>query len=324
MAENFPDDSEVASPRPAPPREPAPDRPPDSRRVAVLGLGRMGAPIARSLQLAGHDVLGFDPAASEFSDVRRAPSELEAVRGVDVVVTVLPGSPELRELMLGRPALLAALSPSCVWIDCTSTAPDVSRELIAAARAAGVGAVDCGLGGGPQVAHERRLTLYVGGEPEAVATARPVLEALSGPGRVHHVGGPGTGVLAKLLVNLLWFGQAALAGEALLLAGAAGLSPDRLAALLPHSAAASRFVDRDLPRLFGGDLLASFGLDRVVEELDGLQRLARATRTSAPVSAAVAALHRDALARFGPADGELLALAHLEELAGRRIVDDTG
>lgn len=292
------------------------------QRVAVLGLGRMGAPIASRLAGSGFAVAGYDPRPGAVpAGVSPAASAQDAVAGADTVLTLLPGTPELRELVLDD-ALLDVLERGTVWLDCTSTVPDVADDVTAAATLAGVVRVDCGLGGGPAAAAAGTLTLYVGGPVDAVDRCRQVFAAFSS--RIHHLGRTGSGMLAKLLVNLLWFGQAALLGEALLLARAAGLDAGRLAALLPTTPAGSALVTDHLPALMAGDYLPAFGLDRVVEELDGLERLARERRSPFEVSAAVSRIHRDALARFGPQAGELLGVAHLEQLAGRRLADRAG
>lgn len=284
--------------------------------VAVLGLGRMGAPIASRIARAGFAVTGYDPTGRIPDDVEPAGSPTAAVAHADVVLTVLPGSPELRALLVAD-GLLEQFRRGSVWIDCTSTSPDVAQDLLARASAAGVEHLDCALGGGPSDAAAGTLTLYLGGCVHVVSRCRPVLGPIAGPDRVHHVGGSGQGTLAKLLINLLWFGQATLVAEALLLARASGIEADALAALLPVSPAASAFVSTYLPGLLRGDYMPSFGLSRVVEELDGLHRLAHVHGTPFEVSDVVARVHRDALERFGPgADGELLAVAHLEALAG--------
>lgn len=289
------------------------------RRVAVLGLGRMGAPIAARLAAAGYAVTGCDPRPDVLpAGVAPVGSAPEAVSGADAVLTVLPGSPELRALMIDG-ALLEDIAPGTLWIDCTSTVPDLADELIAAATRSGIVRVDCGLGGGPADAAAGTLVLYVGGPADSVDRCRPLLEAFSS--RIQHLGRAGSGTLAKLVVNQLWFGQATLVAEALLLAGAAGIDTAGLAALLPETPAASAFVTDHLPALLAGDYLPAFGIDRVVEELDGLASLARQRRSPAEVSGAVARIHQDALDRYGAVDGELLGVAHLEQLAGRRLAD---
>jgi 3-hydroxyisobutyrate dehydrogenase-like beta-hydroxyacid dehydrogenase len=107
----------------------------------------------------------------------------------------------------------------------------------------------------------------------------------------------------------------------MLLAQKHGQSPGHLGEMLRGSAGDSAFAERHLPALLAGDYLADFGLDRCVEELDSVERTASRAEVPHPVTAAVAALHRSALRRYGPVDGELMAAAWLEEQAGTRLQD---
>lgn len=148
---------------------------------------------------------------------------------------------------------------------------------------------------------------------------RPVLAALADPHRVIHVGGNGAGYTVKLLVNLLWFGQAVATAEALLLARRAGIDLDVLRLALMNSAASSAFISRDLGALPAGDYLTSFGLDRCCEELAAVTALGREHDVPFELSALVEQMYQRALSRYGPADGELLAVVLLEEAAGVRL-----
>lgn len=299
--------------------------------VAVLGAGRIGRPVIANLVAAGHRVRVHDIRPELATGVRSSGAEwagsaADAVAGVDFVLTVMPGSPELEALMLGCPeassGLFDQLPAGCVWIDLTSASPDLGATLAMAARVRRVSYLDAALGGGVEAAADGTLTLYVGGAGDVLERARDLLRAIAHPGRIHHMGDSGTGYLTKLLVNLLWFGQAVAAGEALLLGQAAGLDPARLLQLLPGSPAASAMVSTVLPKLLDGDYLTSFGLDRCVEELDSIERLAQARGTPFDVSSAVTATHRKALAEFGPVDGELMGVAYLERLTGRTLRAD--
>ncbi|SNX55769.1 3-hydroxyisobutyrate dehydrogenase-like beta-hydroxyacid dehydrogenase [Streptomyces sp. TLI_55] len=127
---------------------------------------------------------------------------------------------------------------------------------------------------------------------------------------------PGTGYTTKLLINLLWFGQAAATAEALLLGRRAGIDLAALHNTLADSAAGSDFIRRDLPALFAGDYLRSYGLDRIHDQLAVITDEARDLGTPHEMADTVLRLHRLALERFGPVDGELLAVALLEEAAG--------
>ena len=164
-----------------------------------------------------------------------------------------------------------------------------------------------------------RLQLFVGGEAGTVEKHRALLEVLGDPDRIVHVGGHGTGYTAKLLVNLLWFGQAVATAEALLLGQRTGIDLAVLRDVLADSPAASAFIRSDIGLVFRGDYLASFGLDRICEELEAVTALAGDCQVPWELSDVVRRTYRRALAKFGPAPGELLAVALLENEAGARL-----
>jgi 3-hydroxyisobutyrate dehydrogenase len=187
------------------------------------------------------------------------------------------------------------------------------------ALARGVHVLEAPVGGGVQAAREGTLKLFAAGDAEVFERCLPLLRVLGDPARIVRIGGPGTGYTAKLLVNLLWFGQAVATAEALLLGQSAGIDLGTLRRALADSAAGSDFIDRDLDALLAGDYLRSFGLDRVCEELSATTALAREHQVPFELSTLVERTYRRALARFGAVDGELLAVALLEEEAGRPL-----
>ena len=154
---------------------------------------------------------------------RWAPEVGRLAAGADVLITVLPGPGEVREPMLGTDGAAAALRPGTTWIDMTSNSPAAVTVIRNALLDRGVQVLDAPAGGGVAAARQGSLQLLVGGQTEVVARHRELLEILGSPGRVRHVGGYGAGYTAKLLINLLWFGQAVATAEALLLGRASGL-----------------------------------------------------------------------------------------------------
>jgi 3-hydroxyisobutyrate dehydrogenase len=290
-------------------------------RIGLIGVGRMGLPICANLVRAGYEVTAGDRRAELEEAVvgcgARWQSAAAAVAAdADVLITVLPGPGELREVMAGRGGALAALPVAAVWIDMTSSSPAVARELTAAAVARGLGVLEAPMGGGVQAAREGTLQLFVGGDLAVLDRHRRLLEVLARPDRILHVGGPGAGYLTKLLVNLLWFGQAIATAEALLIARSAGLDLDVVRGAMAGSAASTAFIREDLGALLDGDYLTTFGLDRCCEELASVTALTREHHVPAELTALVEATYRRALARFGPIEGELLAAALLEDEAG--------
>ncbi|MEU3983389.1 NAD(P)-dependent oxidoreductase [Streptomyces sp. NPDC026672] len=288
--------------------------------VGVIGVGRMGAPICANLARAGHRVRVFD-VRDDIEDTARAVgaewggSAAGAVTGADVLVTVLPGPAEVTAVM--DDVLLDALAPGATWIDMSSNTASAAASVRARALARGVGVLEAPMGGGPDDAVAGRLRLFVGGDVALLEQHRPLLSAVAD--RITHLGGPGTGYTVKLLVNLLWFGQAAATAEALLLGRRAGVDLDVLTETLATSAASSAFIRDDLPALLAGDYLRTFGLDHIHDQLSAVTELARDLGTPHSVAEAVRLLHRRALDRFGPADGELLGVALLEEQAGTTL-----
>ncbi len=200
------------------------------RRVGLIGLGRMGLPICA--RLVEH---GFDVVCTDSDDVRRelgaragaatVAETQDAVAGVDVVVTVLPGPAEVTAV---AETVTAAMAPGAVWLDLSTASPAAARVTAAAARRHGVAVVDAPLGGGPPAAAEGRLLSFAGARAEDLERVRSVLEVVAD--RIVHVGPPGSGYVVKLLANTLWFGQAVATAEALTIATRAGLDAELVAA----------------------------------------------------------------------------------------------
>jgi 3-hydroxyisobutyrate dehydrogenase len=288
-------------------------------RIGFLGVGRMGLPMCANLSRAGYDVTAGDlraelEAAVTACGARWGSTTPGVAAAADVLITMLPGPQEVRDAMLEPGGALEALPAGATWIDMSSSSPVVGRELGERAVARGVGMLDAPVAGGVAAARAGTLQLFVGGDAGLVERHRAVLEALGD--RILHVGDRGAGYTTKLLVNLLWFGQAVATAEALLLGRRAGIDLDALRGALASSPAASEFIRHDLEAVFTGDYLESFGLDRCVEELATVTALARESGLPFELSELVERVHRRALARYGPVDGELRAVALLEEEAG--------
>ncbi|MET8639080.1 NAD(P)-dependent oxidoreductase [Streptomyces sp. NPDC004680] len=288
-------------------------------KIGLIGLGRMGAPLCNNLVAAGYEVVAhdIDPGRRETALARGAtwsPSPAAAAAEADVLLTVVPGPSDVAAVMDDR--VVDALAPGATWIDMTSNSPTQSAPVRERVLKRGVDVLEAPMGGGPKDAEAGRLRLFVGGDPALLARHRQVLEAVADPDRIVHVGGHGAGYTAKLLVNLLWFGQAVATAEALLVGSRMGIDVGVLRDVLADSPASSAFIRTDLSALFAGDYLTSFGLDHIEEQLAMVVSLARDNSTPHTVTESVRRLYAQAGQHFGPADGELLAVALLEEQAG--------
>ncbi|WP_053847870.1 NAD(P)-dependent oxidoreductase [Streptomyces sp. NRRL B-24085] len=289
-------------------------------KICLIGVGRMGEPICTRLVAAGHHVHAYDirPERREAilaCGAQYADTALAAATSAEVLISVLPGPAEAAAAV--GDSVLAALAPGAIWIDMTSNTAADARAGWDRAVAHGVATLEAPIGGSPKDAAEGRLRLYTGGDTVHLERCRPLLDVLSD--RITHMGGHGAGYTTKLLVNLLWFTHAVATAETLLIGHRAGIDLTSLTRTLAGGPASSTFIQDHLPGLLTGDYLTGFGLDRIVDQLTAITSQAERLGTPHPLAAAVRALHQEALESYGPASGELAAVALLEELAGLRL-----
>lgn len=213
-------------------------------KVAFIGLGTMGAPMAHLLRSAGFDVTGMDISA----DIRAgfdgavAPSE-EAVAQADVIVTMLPEGrhvAQVHENLVRKVAKAGAL-----LIDCSTIDVDTARDLAKHAAAQGLEMLDAPVSGGPAGAAEGALSFMVGGSDDAFARAQPVLSAMGR--KIMHFGGPGSGQAAKASHNMICGITAMAVMEGFALADAMGLDLDKFYALCAGAAAQSWTLENRCP-----------------------------------------------------------------------------
>ncbi|MGW4894361.1 NAD(P)-dependent oxidoreductase [Kitasatospora sp. NPDC004240] len=228
-------------------------------KIAFLGLGRMGLPMARRLADAGHPLTVWNrtPLADEGGLIAAA-DPAEAVRGAGIVVTML-ADPAAVEAVAGR--FTAELAPGALWIDMSSIGPETTAAL-RAGLPDGVGLVDAPVLGSVGPAAAGKLTVLAGGREEDLDRAQPVLDVL---GTVVRCGGPGTGAALKLVVIGAMVGGVAVVAEALALGDALGLPEELMlgalsAGPLAGVLARARSRDSDFPvRLAAKDLALAGG-----------------------------------------------------------------
>jgi 3-hydroxyisobutyrate dehydrogenase len=197
-------------------------------KVAFLGLGNMGAPMAANLVKAGHAVAGFDlieaqGAAAEATGVTIARSAREAVAGVDAVMTMLPAG---RHVIASWSEFLGAAPKGSLVIDCSTIDVDSAKRAHAAGAAEGVLTLDAPVSGGVGGATAGTLTFMCGGSLDAFAKAKPLLEAMGK--RIVHCGGAGAGQAAKICNNMILGATMIVTCEAFALAEKLGLSAQAL------------------------------------------------------------------------------------------------
>ncbi|MFG1374931.1 3-hydroxyisobutyrate dehydrogenase [Xanthobacter oligotrophicus] len=217
------------------------------RKIAFIGLGNMGFPMAANLLRAGYDVSAYDISTATVerlaaSGARGAASPRDAADGAEAIITMVPNGKVVCDLYLGADGLIAALPGRPLLIDCSTIAPETARSVAAAAASAGFAMIDAPVSGGVQRAAEGTLSFMVGGSAEALAAARELLERMGG--FIVHAGGNGSGQAAKICNNMLAAVTMAGTAEVLELGLRNGLDPAVLSAIMQKSSGGNFFLDR--------------------------------------------------------------------------------
>ncbi len=207
-------------------------------KVAFLGLGNMGLPMALNLIKAGHRVQGFDLVQTQLDIFKAAGgiatrSASEAAVDAEVIISMLPASRHVEALYLGDSGLLAMANPRALLIDCSTISPKVSQAIAAAAKAQGFAMIDAPVSGGTAGAQAGTLTFMVGGDAPAVERARPLLEKMGK--NIFHAGDSGSGQTVKVCNNMLLGIQMLGTSEALRLGIANGMDPKVLSDIMSKS-----------------------------------------------------------------------------------------
>lgn len=209
-----------------------------STRIAFIGLGNMGAPMALNLHRAGFSVTAFDLSTEALARVRSegvatTDTVRAAVDGAGIVISMLPNSRHVESLFLGTEGLLTQLPQGALIIDCSTIAPASARRVADAARERGIDMIDAPVSGGTAGASAGTLTFIVGGSEAALAKGRPALDAMGK--NIFHMGESGAGQVAKLCNNMALGVIMAVTGEALALGVSQGLDPARLSQMIAVS-----------------------------------------------------------------------------------------
>ena len=262
-------------------------------RIAFIGLGNMGAPMARNLVAAGHDVVGFDTAAAP-DGIATAGSAAETARDAAVVVTMLPDGAILRAV---ADAVLPAMRAGAVLLDCSTVDVESARAVAERAEAAGVAALDAPVSGGTGGAQAGTLTFMVGGPEAALDVARPLLDAMGA--RTVHCGGAGSGQAAKICNNMILGATMVATCEAFALADRLGLAREAMFDVVSTSSGQSWSMNTYCPAPGVGPRSPAddgyrpgFAAELMLKDLGLARRAAEASGAPTPMGDAALAEYR--------------------------------
>jgi len=273
-------------------------------RVAFIGLGTMGLPMARNLLAAGHELVAVDadPARAALLGAPVAATPAEAASASDVALLSLPSPAAVEDVVLGPSGLRAGAARGFAVADMSTGPPALARTLAAELGRVGIDSLDAPVSGGPRGAEAGSLTVMVGGSREAFAARRPLLEALGS--LVVHVGPAGAGQAAKLCNNLIAGATMVAIAEACAVAEREGIDPAVLYDLLIRSTGDSRVLRTRFPlegvsseHPASRDYEPLFSVDLMAKDLELALALAAAHGVEAPVATTSRDRYREAQER---------------------------
>ena len=270
-------------------------------KVAFLGLGVMGAPMAAHLARAGHTVTVYNRTTSKSiawcaqhasaGAIKHAQTPRLAAQGAALVFCCVGNDDDLRSVTLGADGAFAGMEPGAIFVDHTTASAEVARELHGAARTLGLQFVDAPVSGGQAGAENGQLTVLCGGDPAAFAAAAPVLQAYARACTL--LGGSGAGQLAKMVNQICIAGLLQGLSEGLAFGEAAGLDMAQVLGAIGQGAAQSWQLQHRGPTMLASKFDLGFAVDLMRKDLGLVLDEARRNGAQLPVTALVDQFYAD-------------------------------
>jgi 2-hydroxy-3-oxopropionate reductase len=288
--------------------------------VAFIGLGIMGAPMARNLHAAGHDVVGYNrsPAAVEqfvADGGRGAASIAEAVQSADVVAVMVPDSPDVRLVLTGPGGVFEHARPGTLVIDFSSIRPDVSAELATSGSERGLRVLDAPVSGGEQGAIDATLSIMVGGAAADFDAAAPIFGAVGKT--IVHVGPAGSGQTVKAANQLVVGGIIELVAEAIVFLEAHGVDTEAALTVLGGGLAGNTVLARKGTAMLARQFKPGFRIELHDKDMGIVTAAAREAGVAIPLGAVVAQLIGAVKAQGDGGLDHSALLKLVEQLSGR-------
>ena len=289
-------------------------------RIAFIGLGIMGSPMATHLQAAGHRVRGFNRSSGKAGPLvsaggTEATSIRDAVADAEVVAVMVPDSPDVQDVLASESGVFSASPPGTLIIDFSTIRPDVAVALAETAEEKGLRMLDAPVSGGEAGARNASLSIMVGGEASDFARARPVLDVVGKT--IVHVGPSGSGQTVKAANQLVVGANIQALAEAVIFLEAHGVDTEAALEVLGGGLAGSRVLDQKRSNMLGRTFEPGFRIDLHDKDMGIVTAAARQAGVVLPLGATVAQLMTSAR-RCG--DGNLdhsALLRGVERLCGR-------
>jgi 2-hydroxy-3-oxopropionate reductase len=259
-------------------------------KIGFIGLGIMGKPMSKNLLKAGYELVVFDLLSGPVEELvalgaEKGASPEEVARNCKTIITMLPNSPNVKEVVLGKNGLIESIGSGSVFIDMSSISPVVSRELYRILEEKGVEMLDAPVSGGEPKAIEGTLSVMVGGKKDIFDRSYPILKAMAAA--VVHTGSIGAGNVTKLANQIIVALNIAAMSEALVLATKAGVEPELVYQAIRGGLAGSTVLDAKAPLVMDRKFNPGFRIDLHIKDLNNALETSHEVGVPLPLTSAV-------------------------------------
>jgi len=259
-------------------------------KIAFIGLGIMGKPMAKNLLKAGYQLRVFDRNAGTLEEMKAAGAEIcscsaETAEGVDLVITMLPNSPHVKSVMLEDDKLAEKMPKTAAFIDCSSINPVASREIAAKLAEYDIDMLDAPVSGGQPKAVDGTLAFMVGGKEEVFNRFKPVLEAMGSS--VVHCGDVGAGNVTKLCNQTIVAVNIAALAEAMQMGQMCGVQPEKIFQAIKGGLAGSTVMNAKAPMMMDQNFEPGFRIDLHIKDLNNVVDAAKSVDAPIPLTQSV-------------------------------------
>jgi 3-hydroxyisobutyrate dehydrogenase-like beta-hydroxyacid dehydrogenase len=285
-------------------------------KIAFIGLGNMGGPMAANLVKAGFNLIVNDVDRSKAEKLVQAGAQWAdsiqaAVRDADVVMTSLPSPTIIKKVASAEDGLVASMREGAIWIELSTNNLDSWREVRALTDEKGIRTLDAPISGGSEGAAAGTLTILIGGDEKVFEECKPIFAAIGK--RIDYLGDSGAGYVAKIAQVVLCYLHSVALSEALMLGVKGGVPADKMLAIIQNSTGRSYVADRYGPCILNGDYDPTFDLGLALKDMRLTLELAGQVSAELPMCEQVEKLYAEAVGQFGEKAPHLMAVKLLED-----------
>ena len=260
------------------------------KKIGFIGIGIMGKPMAKNLIDAGYKLITYDIVEKALNEIvaygaERGSSPKDIAENSEIILTMLPNSPQVKEVVLGGNGVIEGVREGQILIDMSSIAPLVSQEIAKELEKKGVEVLDAPVSGGEEKAKSGTLAFMVGGKKEVFEKCKAILDIMGGS--VTLVGDIGAGQTTKLANQVIVAVNIAAVAEAMVLGKKAGVDPEKIFNAIRGGLAGSRCMEDKAPRMLKGNFTPGFKMKLHLKDLTNVFETSRKLHTAMPLTAQV-------------------------------------